>query len=176
MLFASCAAKTEPRPTADTPSGGYFGATRSMGAMVASPNRCAFSFLYDTFVVERTSSTPPSTVKPKSMEATLRGPAHIAGAPVKVVVHGAYLGDAGPIGTLILQYGSEQSKLDLVSDGKSGARDISLEFSARATAEDNPIKISVTLADTGSGPKQQRVDIDSMDVAVDGEFCKSISR
>jgi hypothetical protein len=172
--LAGCMAKQGAPSTANPPrTGGYDGAIRSIGAMVASPNRCAFSFVYDDFLTQRMESGQASPNRPNSRAAILRGPMHIAGASVKVAVRGAFVGDVGPIGTLLLEYGNAQTKVELVSDGKEGSHQILSELTGRASVGDNAVKVTVTLADPADGQKQQRVDIDSMDVAVDGEFCKT---
>jgi hypothetical protein len=170
---SGCSPQPTPQPTTNAATGGYDGAVRSTGAMVASPNRCAFAFIYDDFITERRESGQPSPTMPNIRDATLRGPVHIAGASVNVTVRGAYSGDAGPIGTLLVEYGDVQSKIELSSDGKEGSHQILSELTGRATAGDNAVRVTVTLADLVDGQKQQRVDIDSMDVAVSGEFCKA---
>jgi len=174
--LAGCSAKSSPLPPSKPATGGYEGATRSIGAMVASPNRCAFSFVYDNFVTQRLDNGLTSPNRPNVRDAILRGPMHIAGASVKVTVRGAYLGDAGPIGTLLLEYGNARTKLELVSDGKEGSHEILSELSGQASMGDNAVKVTVTLADLRNAQKQQRVDIDSIDVAMDGEFCKTVNR
>ena len=141
--------------------------------MVASPNRCAFSFIYDDFKTERSKTGQASQKKPNIRDAVLRGPLHIAGAPVTVMVKGAYFGDAGPIGTLLLEYGDGQTKTELSSDGKENSYNILSKLTGVATSGDNALKITVTLAHPVDGPKRQRVDIDSMDVAITGAFCNA---
>jgi hypothetical protein len=169
VAFAGCSPTPAPAPTTAT-TGGYDGATRSVGAMVASPNRCAFSFIYDDFITER-SETSQSQMKPNTRDAVLRGPLHIAGAPVAILVRGAYFGDAGPIGTLLLEYGGAQTKTELSSDGKQTSYDIFSTLTGSATSGDNAVKVAITLADPVDAKKLQRVDIDSMDVSITGAFC-----
>ena len=175
MSALGCSPAPQPpvNPAPGAGAGGYDGATKSMGSMVASPNRCAFSFIYDGFVTEA-SKDKKDVQKPNVRDAVLRGPSHIANAPVKMFVRGAFFGDAGPVGTVSLQYGDATTKVDLMSDGSPGDHPIESELAARATTGDNVIRIQVTLADRAKDKAQQRVDIDSMDVSVDGEFCKSL--
>jgi hypothetical protein len=169
VLSAGCS----PKPASEPAAGGYDGATRSIGAMVASPSRCAFSFIYDDFITERAEGGQASQKKPNVRDAILRGPMHIAGAPVTVIVRGTYSGDAGPIGTLLVEYGDAQAKTELTADGKEIGHEISSELIGRAVSGDNALKVTVTLAEPVDGQNRQRVDIDSMDVAITGAFCGS---
>lgn len=173
--LVGCMPPPAPPAGAGPGAGGYDGATRSIGAMVASPNRCQFTFLYDTFVTQRLESGQTSPAMPNSRDAVLRAPQHVAGGAVTVVVKGAASGDAGPIGTLSVDYGATHSTTELRLDS-NGSQPIQSELTARAGAGDNPVKVTVTLASPLTGQKQQQVDIDSMDVALDGDFCKSLPK
>jgi hypothetical protein len=173
LLVCACGGQAAPAPKPNAPDGGYLGATRSMGSMTASPKRCKFSFLYDDYVTQRDGTAGRPTPKPNVRDAVLRGPDYLAGEPVRVAIRGAYMGDKGPIGTLLVEYGESKVSSELVSDGKAPSAAIFTELMAKATSGDNPVKITVTLATPAAGQKTQRVDIDSMDIAVDGGPCKT---
>jgi hypothetical protein len=165
-LLAACAtAGVSGGPGA----GGYTDATKLDGvAMVASESRCNYSYLFSTYALDRQSRIAIQTA------INLRGPAHIAGAPVSITVRGAFMGDPGTSGTVTLQHGKDEEKGVYKVDGAAFKTiDFTLELRTKAVAGDNRIVLSAHLPKPDMAGATQAMQIDSLDIGVDGDFCIS---
>jgi hypothetical protein len=165
-LLASMLASCGPLAAPSTGTGGFSGATSSSTGFTSTSDGCTYSFLFDSFHVERRASADDmaSAAASHTARANLKAPAHVAGAQVALHVRGALLGD-GAAGELQVSFAGAAQTFALSGEPGSFAH----TFTAPAVAGDNELQVTASLPE---GDNEAVIQIDSVDLAVEGaSFC-----
>ncbi|HEV7690015.1 MAG TPA: hypothetical protein VGO52_04305 [Hyphomonadaceae bacterium] len=186
----------ENLPPGDPDRVGFLGATTSLGSMLSTDSGCVFSFLQDHMYKERLPKAAASSARkepmtmpwalrkvsaltapdtPASWHFALNAPGTLAGADLILHVRGAYDSDtAGPVGTAKIIFGGQTEAASFTvapppTPAESPAGDVfTLEMRGKIAAGVNTIDLSLELAAPPSPNSQQRLEIFSLDIGVDG--------
>jgi predicted small secreted protein len=164
ILFASSSlASCTPAQTA---RGGFSDVTSSGAAVTSTDDGCTHSFLFDDFQIQRPASSgdAPSEGVSRSWTASLTAPAHVAGAQVSVDVRGALLGEDAT-GQLHVSFAGAQQTFELTN-----AEDFAHTFTAPAVEGANALEVTASLP---AGSSEAAIQVDTVDLAVDGPSCGS---
>jgi hypothetical protein len=149
LALAGCTDPATPKPESEVDAiPGFRGAVLSHGTMVASPNRCAFSFLFADVTKQRAPAPIPKPQLPRDPPAPeneaaakndpaklgpdapstwrfiLSAPDKMAGASFHVSVRGAYAGTAvGPVGTVKIEAGGAAETKELATVASTDGAD-----------------------------------------------------
>lgn len=169
-LLASC---TQAPPA----SGGFLGATSSDSAFTSAPGGCAYSFLFDNFIIRRAApvaGAPAPEAMTQARSATLNAPAHVAAANVVISVHGATLSSGGATGQLEIAFGDSSQTFELSAPAGEGEAGGNFEhsFTAPAVSGANTLRVTATLA--AAPANEAQIHIDSVDLEIqDAPYCTS---